>query len=194
MFSFSFFNPTIRQLGPVSLYLFNGYCGPLDGFFTQMVEYGILNPEDAQCFSVQGSIEPGSFTLVASAILLALLNSFVTKATRQYNYFEKRRRLQEEINNEHNNNNNDAVDSEKNSSSTSTHDDKNVDNDAKKISTSAATSSLSSIELRPIPVMFTDTYRWLLVRGQGSIEEVRRGSSSSTTEGKESSPPLSATL
>jgi hypothetical protein len=159
-----------------------------------MVEYGILNPEDAQCFSVQGSIEPGSFTLVASAILLALLNSFVTKATRQYNYFEKRRRLQEEINNEHNNNNNDAVDSEKNSSSTSTHDDKNVDNDAKKISTSAATSSLSSIELRPIPVMFTDTYRWLLVRGQGSIEEVRRGSSSSTTEGKESSPPLSETL
>jgi hypothetical protein len=123
-----------------------------------MVEYGILNPEDAQCFSVQGSIEPGSFTLVASAILLALLNSFVTKATRQYNYFEKRRRLQEEINNEHNNNNNDAVDSEKNSSSTSTHDDKNVDNDAKKISASAATSSLNFDQFLSCSPIHTDGY------------------------------------
>jgi hypothetical protein len=158
-----------------------------------MVDYGLLNPEDAQCFSVQGSIEPGSFTLVASAILLALLNSFVTKATRQYNYFEKRRRLQEE--NEHNNEvlhcDDDVVDVE-NSTTSSNHHDKNNDDDTKKIT---ASSSISSTKLRPIPVMFTDTYRWLL-RRQGSIAaasativEVR---GSSTAEGKES--PLSATL
>jgi hypothetical protein len=151
-----------------------------------MVDYGILNPEDAQCFSVQGSIEPGSFTLVASAILLALLNSFVTKATRQHNYFEKRRRLQKEF--EHNN---DVVE---NSTTSSSHPDKNNDDDTKKI-TASSSLSLSSSKIRPIPVMFTDSYRWLLCR-QGSttaanatIVEVR---GSSTAEGKES--PLSATL
>ena len=147
-----------------------------------MVDYGILNPEDAQCFSVQGSIEPGSFTLVASAILLALLNSFVTKATRQHNYFEKRRRLQKEI--EHNN---EVVENCT----------KNNDDDTMTITaaSSSSSSSLSSTKLRPIPVMFTDTYRWLLRRkgsitvASATIVEVR---GSLTAERKES--PLSATL
>jgi hypothetical protein len=137
-----------------------------------MVDYGILNPEDAQCFSVQGSIEPGSFTLVASAILLALLNSFVTKATRQCNYFEKQRRLQEE--NEGNNEvlhcDDDVVDVE-NSTTSSSHHDKNNDDDTKKIT---ASSSLSSTKLRPIPVMFTDTYRWLLCRQEQIVRESYR--------------------
>ena len=72
-----------RQLGPVSQYMFNAYCGPLDEFFAQMVSYGILKEVDAQCFSVQGSIDPGSLVLLAAAILLAFVNSVVTLANKQ---------------------------------------------------------------------------------------------------------------
>jgi hypothetical protein len=49
-----------------------------------LVYFGLIDQEDAQCFSVQSSVEEGSFILAAGAVLLALLNTFVTKATTQY--------------------------------------------------------------------------------------------------------------
>ena len=63
-------------------------------------------------------------------IVLALLNSFVTKATRQYNYFGKRRRLQEE-----NKHNHEVVE---NSTTSGSHHDKNNDDDTKKITASSS--------------------------------------------------------
>lgn len=145
------------QLGPVSQYLFNSYCGNLTVFFSQMVNYGILKNEDAQCFSVQGSIEPGSFTLVAAAILLTLLNSFVTKATKQYNYYEER------VGASSSNDDDDEI-------STSVKNTNNItssnDGDEMNVLSTSSRSNKQSTSLRPIPVMFTDTYRWLLRGGE----------------------------
>merc|ERR1711937_391497 len=62
----------------------NSYCDSLDGFLSKMVFYGFIKSEDAQCFSVKSSIEAGFFVLAVGAIMLALLNTFVTKAMKQY--------------------------------------------------------------------------------------------------------------
>mmetsp|Transcript_54468 Transcript_54468/g.61620 ORF Transcript_54468/g.61620 Transcript_54468/m.61620 type:complete len:608 (+) Transcript_54468:14-1837(+) len=184
------------QLGPVSQYLFNSQCKNLRGFFAQLVSYEILKEEDAQCFGVQGAIEPGSFTLVAAAMLLALLNSFVTKATRQHNYYLERSLPDVDVEDVH------------------VHEDVHADNDAENNSnnhhhdssttTVAPSTTTRSTKLRPIPVMFTDTYRWLL-RGEGAaaaaaittttVDEVDtthsmeagRASLSTTADGKEGS-------
>jgi hypothetical protein len=48
------------------------------------VYYGLINEEDAQCFSVQSSVEEGSFILATGAALLAFINTFVNKAVAQY--------------------------------------------------------------------------------------------------------------
>jgi len=112
-----------------------------------MVYYGLLLEEDAQCFGIRGSIEPGSFTLVGAAVVLALLNSFVTKATKQYNYY-----LEQQQHDDDDVIRDDEDDVEKSSN----------DDDEEKVVTS---SSPKNNKLRPIPVMFTDTYRWLL-RGE----------------------------
>jgi len=164
------------QLGPVSQYLFNSYCDQLRGFFSQMVYYGILKEEDAQCFGVQGAIEPGSFTLVAAAILLALLNSFVTKATKQYIYYLERGLSNVDAD----------VDDEDDAQNKS-----KIHDSSKKVATTT-----SRNKLRPIPVMFTDTYRWLLRRGGeiailttveevDGIKSIEVGRSSSTADEKE---------
>jgi hypothetical protein len=52
-----------RQLGPVSEFMINSYCESLKDTFAQMVYYGILKEEDAQCFSVRSAVEPESFVL-----------------------------------------------------------------------------------------------------------------------------------
>ncbi len=63
--------------------MFNAYCGSLDSFFAQMVSYGILKAADAQCFSVQGAIDPGSIALLVAAIILAVVSSVVSLASKQ---------------------------------------------------------------------------------------------------------------
>lgn len=83
------------QLGPISQFMVNSYCGSLGGFFSQMVYFGILKAEDAQCFSVQSSMEEGAYVLAAGAVLLALLNTFVTKAVTQY--FRDKSELEKQI-------------------------------------------------------------------------------------------------
>mmetsp|Transcript_5858 Transcript_5858/g.16690 ORF Transcript_5858/g.16690 Transcript_5858/m.16690 type:complete len:1343 (-) Transcript_5858:136-4164(-) len=128
------------QLGPVSEYMFNVYCGSLEGFFAQLVQYGLIEETDAQCFSVQGSLEPGSLTLVLAAVWLALLNSFVTKATRQCDFEQKRATY-----------NHNAVAIEQASSPNS-----------------PAEASVEKLKIRHLPVLFTDSYRWLL---RGSSNE-----------------------
>jgi len=120
------------QLGPVSQYMFNAYCGPLDEFFAQMVLYGILKEVDAQCFSVQGSIDPGSIVLLAAAILLAFVNSVVTLANKQ------------------------CLEEYHHTPSAAKEDNENI----------------ADAEIRRIPVVFTDAYRWFLVATE-STETVR---------------------
>lgn len=72
------------QLGPISQFMINAYCGSLDETFDMLVYYGILAPKDAQCFTVEASIESAAFMLAVSAILLSFLNSYICNASRQY--------------------------------------------------------------------------------------------------------------
>jgi len=122
-----------RQLGPVSEYMINAYCGSLDGTFAQMVYYGIIKKEDAQCFRMNTSIDGGFFILAAAAVLLALLNTFVLKAVQQYDC-DKDQQFTTMLSYAQ------AV----------THP-KEFSNDAAKFN-----------QICPVPVLFSDTFQWLL--------------------------------
>jgi len=135
------------QLGPVSEFMINSYCDSLKDTFAQMVYYGILKEEDAQCFSVQSSIEGGSFVLACGAVLLALINTFVIKAVVQY--FRDNDELVRKGN-----------------------------NDEEKVLGSVETNSIidaddAEIDIHPVPVLFSDTFRWLLVRNSDMISSSR---------------------
>ena len=129
-----------RQLGPVSQYMFNAYCGSLDGFFAQMVSYGILKEEDAQCFSVQGSIDPGSIALLVAAILLAFVNSVVTLASKQCLA--------------------DYDTSQSNQIAPEANDDSAESSESE--SNEKGKKNAKSTKIRPPPFVFTDIHRWLL--------------------------------
>lgn len=73
------------QLGGVSEYMVNVYCESLNGTFTSMAYYGILREEDAQCFSVNASVESASWILVTASIILCITNHFIGGATLQKN-------------------------------------------------------------------------------------------------------------
>lgn len=64
--------------------MINTYCENLKEAFAQMVYYGILKDEDAQCFRVDARIEGASYVLAAASVALALLNTFVMRAVNQY--------------------------------------------------------------------------------------------------------------
>lgn len=122
--------------------MINSYCDSLNETFAQMVYYGILKEEDAQCFRVQSSIEGGSFVLAAGAVLLALLNTFVVKATVQY--FRDTDELEE---------NEKEIDEERCLMSDYC---SNIEVNGSELNTSE--------RIHPVPVVFTDTFRWLLRR------------------------------
>jgi hypothetical protein len=127
----------VWQIGDVSTFLVNDYCGGLSGTFSALVSSGILDPADAQCFRSQASIEPASYVLIAAAIVLIMLTNFVSKATIQRLREDNEQGLQLQAN---------ATLSLGNGDGDNSNDD------------------LPSIEkLANIPVLFTDQYRWLLV-------------------------------
>jgi hypothetical protein len=64
--------------------MINGYCRDLKDTFNVLAYFGVLEEEDAQCFQVKPHIEGGSYILLIAAAMLALLNSFVMSAVRQY--------------------------------------------------------------------------------------------------------------
>ena len=125
------------QLGPVSEYMINAYCGSLSATFAQLVYYGVLKDEDAQCFRVNTSVSSGFYILAVAAALLALLNAFVTKAVRQF------------IRDKETTNNNLLV---KVVDGTEEEDMVGVRND-----------------IQPVPVLFSDTFRWLLTGTSSSM-------------------------
>jgi len=71
------------QLGGVSEYMINAYCGSLQGTFNSLAYYGILREEDAQCFRVNASVERASWILVSASMILCLLNHFIVGAASQ---------------------------------------------------------------------------------------------------------------
>ena len=126
------------QLGPISSFMVNSYCDSLDGFFSELVFYGILKNEDAQCFAVESSIEAGFFILAVGAILLTLMNAIVTKATKQYcrDLDELKRQTQIQ---EHTTSKMECAE------------------EGQEINANHSESTIHSP-----PVLFTDTFRWLL--------------------------------
>lgn len=64
--------------------MINEYCAGLEDTFAELVFFGLLDERDAQCFRVETSLDTGSYLLLAGAILLAALNTFVMNATAQY--------------------------------------------------------------------------------------------------------------
>jgi hypothetical protein len=120
--------------------MINAYCGGLSETFAQLVYYGVLKDEDAQCFRVNTSIGNGFFVLAAAAVLLALLNTFVLKAVRQYE-----RDQDMSANTQHHGKGLPAGDEEGDLSRTRR-------------------------EIHPVPVLFTDTFRWLLQRENLRLE------------------------
>lgn len=127
------------QLGSISSFMVNSYCGSLDDFFSELVFYGILKNEDAQCFSVKSSIDEGFFILTVGAMLLALINAIVTKATKQYFLDQDEPNRQSKIQ-EHTSRLEFAEEGHE------------------------GNSNYLELTINPSPVLFTDTFRWLLAQ------------------------------
>ena len=132
------------QLGPVSEFMINAYCDSLKDTFAQLVYYGILEEDDAQCFSVRSSIESGSLILASGAVLLALISSFVTNAVLQY--FRDRTAMEKRL----------REDIEKMSQGGSDNTSDTASDDP------LAADGGFAANIQPVPVLFTDRFRWLL--------------------------------
>ena len=124
------------QLGPTSEFLVNEYCTGLTDTFSSLVYFGILKDEDAQCFKLSASIEAGCYILIASAFLLAFINTFVPKAVFQYqrDKLEEQRRLTEPS---------------------------DLDEKTQLVADTMNVEQIRDL-IQPTPVLFSDTFRWLL--------------------------------
>jgi hypothetical protein len=116
--------------------MINPYCKSLEGFFSEMVYYGLLKADDAQCFKTDVQVKPSFYILFVGAILLALINSFVMKAVTQH-FRDQTTYSQQNIQNE-------------------------------KVASDIGDNDWNEVQdigkIRPVPVLFTDQYRWLLRR------------------------------
>jgi len=72
------------QMAPLSEWMFNSYCNELNEMLTNLVYYGFLDNSHGQCFQVQATVQNGAYYLVVGVVLLALLNTYVMKASEQY--------------------------------------------------------------------------------------------------------------
>ena len=68
------------QIGDVSGFMVNDFCGGLENTLASMAYYGIISKEDAQCFRVEARLEGATYVLLVSALILGLLNHFIMKA------------------------------------------------------------------------------------------------------------------
>jgi hypothetical protein len=117
------------QIGDVSEFLVNTYCEDLTDAFSELVFYGLISPEDAQCFKVQASVEAAAYILIPASVVLDWLNFFVSKAVGQYTR-DKQNETREDL-----------------------LDDVKPDKEAIADPRS---------RIHPMPVLFTDRFRWLL--------------------------------
>jgi len=66
------------------LNIFCEYVTGLQNLFGQLAYFGLLEAKNAQCFLVDSKIESGFLFLVCGAMVLAVLNTFVSNAAMQY--------------------------------------------------------------------------------------------------------------
>lgn len=98
-----------------------------------LVYYGVITIDKGHCFRVESTILAGSYFLLVGAVMLAILNTFVGKATFHY-FWDKECIRKEEAMDEH------LTFAEE----------------------SAALDDKKYKSIRAPPVLFTDTFRWLL--------------------------------
>jgi hypothetical protein len=136
------------QLGPISDFMINSYCDGLTDTFATLVYYGVLDPANAQCFKVQAGIESATYVLIAAAVLLGVLHSFVVKAVAQY---------------------------ERDASQLHTPlDDAKLSDSESGMSHEEYDEAISKID--PGPVLFTDRFRWVVRREDAVVSSrARRG-------------------
>jgi hypothetical protein len=95
--------------------------------------YGILELADSHCFRIEASIKSGFYVLFAGTLLLAILSSFVHKASLQYFYdIEAAKKLVA------------------------------LDNRLSPEEALAPVDNKFYKAISPPPVLFTDTFRWAL--------------------------------
>jgi hypothetical protein len=126
--------------------MINPYCESLSGIFREMVYYGILKEEDAQCFRTDVTVEPTFIVLIVAAVALALLNSFVMGSTSQYFRDDDAKRHVAS-----------AMPEQKLS------DDDDIE-DLLEYEDAMLEATFNKYAIHPSPVLFTDKYRWLLHR------------------------------
>jgi len=140
---------TAWQIGGVSDFMVNAYCSDLSGTFSSMAYYGIIDAADAQCFRVEARLEQGVYVLVVAAVFLGLVNNFVCKAAEQRDKEDREAHLKEEAFRR-----DDSIRSE---DIFTDQDDKGVD---------------KASRITPVPVRFTDTYRFLLTLDDESADSI----------------------
>jgi hypothetical protein len=128
--------------------MINSYCDGLTDTFATLVYYGVLDPTDAQCFQVKAGIESAAYLLIAAAVLLGVLHSFVVKAVAQY---------------------------ERDASQLHTPmDDTKLGDSESGMSHKEDDEAISKID--PVPVLFTDRFRWVVRREDAVVSSrARRG-------------------
>jgi Paraquat-inducible protein A len=152
------------QLGAVSILFVNRYCESFVGTIHMAAGYGFIADRDAQCFKLEASIMSGAYLLIPFAFGLSALGTLVVKA-----YVQQLRECQD-------------VD--------------DVISDEEKLRAFDRTTwdnrenALESI--RKPPVHFTDTFRWILRKKDGSMVETS-SESSSQVSGVEEMDKLLAT-
>lgn len=124
--------------------MINPYCKSFSGFFAELAYYGLIKEEDAQCFRTDVMVEPTFLFLVGAAIALALLNSFVMSSTSQFFHDCDRYQIvcvQEQ-----------------------TDGDVEYLDDFIEFEESFQSDTARKQTIHPVPVLFTDRYRWFLHR------------------------------
>jgi len=86
---------TTWQLGSISEFMINDYCGELEDVFASAIYYGILSESNAQCFRVNADVKEGMWILFAASIMLVFLKYFVGKAALHQEQDEKEKRSEE---------------------------------------------------------------------------------------------------
>merc|ERR1712183_647191 len=62
----------------------SGLCSPLEKYFRSLTYYGVLAPEDGQCYTRIARVGPAQFIFLVQTVLLEILITFVTMASNQY--------------------------------------------------------------------------------------------------------------
>jgi hypothetical protein len=169
------------QLGPISTFMINSYCSSFQETFDMLAFFGVIQEEDAQCFRVDASIKGAAYVLAAGAVLLALLNTMVMNAVKQY--FRDR----DEVNSraEWKEMMFDNLESAPTASAQSTP--SRVQNDKMTQEEQAVVRGIEDLEcydkttnesseeraeaeayIKPVPVLFTDKFRWVLRRADNT--------------------------